>query len=130
MKKIIHTDTSRLGRLHCDNPLCGYDLPESTPFGAHLIGYPCPECGMNMLTHRDYRSVMRLTRAIGWLNRWFGWLGSEAPKPTDARVQLHIHNDDLKITVLWRKARKISIGREPDRPTVGACDTAPQPMPC
>lgn len=98
-KKIIHVNPERFGSLHCD--ACGYDSPRAVPLGEFesgaLIGTPCPHCGANMLTRRDWESSMKLLRVVAWLNRWFGWLGHEDPGHKDFQaVQIHIHNDELR----------------------------------
>lgn len=95
-RKIIHMDTSRMGRLHCDNPLCGYDLQSDIAFGAHLIGFPCPHCGMSMLTLADYKLSMKLIRYVKVINFLFGWLfGTYEPpaKGEGVEAKVRMHND-------------------------------------
>ncbi len=88
-KVLIHIDDRR-GRLHCDNPECGHDLQEGeVTWGEHLIGYPCPECGHNMLTREDFEASERFHRAVVWVNYWFGWLGSDDPKDYSAVIVRH-----------------------------------------
>jgi len=82
-KKIIHYDPNEAGALHCDNPRCGFDLPKG-PFKAEMIGTPCPRCDSNMLTREDYEATMKFFRFVDWMNKWFGWLGTESPR--DARM--------------------------------------------
>lgn len=77
MKELIHIEDHR-ACLHCDNGECGYIMPEgSVTWGPHLIGYPCPKCASNMLTAEDYATSDKMHRAFQWINKWFGWMGSE-----------------------------------------------------
>jgi hypothetical protein len=80
MKKLIHFEDKR-SCLCCDNPQCNYEAPPGKyTWGRHLIGTPCPQCGESLLTPRDYRDSARMIWTINWINRWFGWLGTEYPK--------------------------------------------------
>lgn len=79
MKKIIFIE-DHASELTCDNPLCDYKaVPGEYTFGPHLVGLPCPKCGESLLTQEDFTMHVRLVAVIDWLNRWFGWLGKEAP---------------------------------------------------
>jgi predicted RNA-binding Zn-ribbon protein involved in translation (DUF1610 family) len=93
-KKIIWYDKDRAGQLHCDS--CHYDMPERTVWGPHLLGTPCPKCGADMLTRSDFDKVERMWAWLDWLNKWFGWLGSET-QPAGPEVLIHIHDDTLTI---------------------------------
>jgi hypothetical protein len=92
MKKLIHYDASQLGQLVCDNPSCDYVDVTGQVFSPALIGKPCPKCGSNLLTEKDYNSTANLLKVIDWINRWFGWLGTSdysKGKP----VSFRIHDD-------------------------------------
>lgn len=91
-KKLIHYDPAEAGKLHCD--ACGYDLPERQPFTRDLIGTPCPECGADMLTERDYRDTARIFAVIDWLNKCFGWLGhtKDEAKAHGVSIRHKVHN--------------------------------------
>lgn len=89
-KKIIHTDVLDAGKLCCDNPTCGHQLPTPLRWGPHLIGYPCPKCGSDMLTRKDFDAVEAVNKLVVWVNKWFGWLGSEKPDATHTRVTIKI----------------------------------------
>lgn len=91
MKKLIHSEDGR-GQLHCDNPKCGHTLPEgAVTWGEHLIGYPCPECGSDMLTRADYTASERFIAAVAWINKWFGWLGTETVTDAHASITVQHH---------------------------------------
>lgn len=96
-KELIHVDKSRVGQLHCDNPRCGHVLGTPLEWGPQLIGLPCPRCDSNMLTRKDYESTERMFHLIAWVNKWFGWLGSEySPDKFPATVGVRHH--DGKVT--------------------------------
>lgn len=97
MKKLIHVDDAR-GQLHCD--ACGFVMPPGyLTFGEHLIGYPCPKCSTDMLTRRDYEDSVRMFRLIDWINKWFGWLGTEAPPKPGIGARVSIRNHDGKAII-------------------------------
>lgn len=80
-KEIVHLEDHR-GRLHCD--ACGHTLEEGdVTYGPHLIGYPCPECGNNMLTAIDYEAAERIHRMIAWINKWLGPIFGREYSPND-----------------------------------------------
>jgi hypothetical protein len=94
-KLIFHVEN--FGKLHCDNPECGYDLPEPEPFAEELIGFRCPMCGSDMLTRKDYRIAARIVGVVNFINRWFGWLGKEAPPPSTIKTRVIIRGGKLDI---------------------------------
>jgi hypothetical protein len=59
------------GGLKCDRPGCGYKTegirltPKNVP---GLIGTPCPQCGSNLLTEADAKSLMLLFRIAAVIN--------------------------------------------------------------
>lgn len=97
-KKIIHYDPAEAGALHCDNPRCGHDLPKG-PFKPELIGTPCPKCDSNMLTREDYEVTMKFFRWIDWLNKWFGWLGTESPSDPRTHFKMTVQHHDGKTII-------------------------------
>lgn len=102
-KTIIAYDTSRLGELHCDASGCGFVMPEASPWGADLIGTPCPRCGANLLTPADYNRVERMLRFIDFINRIFGpWFGrtDDRPQPGDRTMSVRMHGDQIDISIL------------------------------
>jgi hypothetical protein len=92
-RQLFHIYTDNSGRLICDNPICKHELPEALPFTEELVGYPCPKCGVNMLTRADYEGQKRMIAIINWLNKWFGWLGSERDDPRNKSVGMRVHHN-------------------------------------
>lgn len=100
MKELIHIEDHR-SRLHCDDPKCGHDLPEgSVTWGPHLIGYPCPECGSDMLLQEDYETSESAFKMIGWVNKWFGWLGSEFKPDEKAKYAIRVKHRKGAVTIM------------------------------
>jgi hypothetical protein len=97
MKKLIHYNPDQAGKLHCD--ACGYDLPDIQPFTKELIGAPCPKCGADMLTEKDYHDTIRMFRMVDWINKWFGWLGSEEAPANGPNVSVRHHNGEINIKI-------------------------------
>lgn len=96
-REIIHVDKSDCGRLHCDNPRCGYILPNALEWGPQLIGLPCPQCDANLLTRKDYEATERAFAIFAWINKWFGWLGSK--KLATGGVEFSMRHHDGKVTI-------------------------------
>jgi ssDNA-binding Zn-finger/Zn-ribbon topoisomerase 1 len=61
MKDMI--DPVRIKGLKCDNPECNYH-DETIEFKNYkqYIGYPCPLCGQNLLTKKDYNFSLLFVR--------------------------------------------------------------------
>lgn len=67
MKELIHIE--KVGGLKCDNPECDYkdDTIDVSDY-KYFINCPCPQCGCNLLTKEDYKSSVRVLRAIKFIN--------------------------------------------------------------
>lgn len=103
MKKVIHWQ-DQSGQLCCDNPVCKHVLaPGTVEWGPHLVGYPCPQCGVSMLTESDFRDherlIRRIKRRIGIINILFGWcFGTEEPDWNRAdKIRLRAHNGQVEV---------------------------------
>ncbi len=68
----------------CDNKQCSYKIPNPTgdpnTDSSIYINAPCPKCGENLLTEKDYLLDRKIMKTINWINRWFGWLAYILPK--------------------------------------------------
>lgn len=111
MKKLIHTALDDRGRLHCDNPACRYVLPEPLEWSVYLVDHPCPKCGSNMLTWRDFYKAEQIERRVVWINKWFGWLGTEEKPKGGVMVGVRPVNGKLHFTEEWLRDK---IADEPD----------------
>ena len=91
----------------CDNRLCDYKIKSETGDpNEDISGYlnkPCPNCGQNLLTEKDYAQSLKVLGVINWLNRWFSWIAYLTPKKAKRQeVFVHVHkgvhiqNKDLK----------------------------------
>lgn len=88
MKKVIHVVEAT--KLRCDNTACGMVVQAPKPM-EQCVGMPCPQCGENLLTERDFKTYQKTMRVIAWINRWFGWLGAERPDGGKRRSVHHHH---------------------------------------
>jgi len=65
--------------IECDNPKCDYNIPNETKDPnvetKQYINMPCPKCGENLLTQKDYDLAASFMRVVNWMNKYFGWLG-------------------------------------------------------
>lgn len=72
-KKLIEVEQEYL--IECDH--CEYKIMNVEGGPSDISAYinrPCPWCRQNLLTEKDYRTYVRVTRLINWVNRWFSWL--------------------------------------------------------
>ncbi len=57
--------------IKCDAKHCNYKDTTVVWEDAHLyVNSPCPECGSNLLTKKDYDAVQLLC----WLEKYVGWI--------------------------------------------------------
>ena len=88
--------------VQCDTPGCGYTIPNPTKDPCEdtkqYINMPCPKCGANLLTQKDYDDAMKFLRGIMWLNKWFGWLSYLSPKNKKKEMHVHVHDGEVNIT--------------------------------
>lgn len=61
--------TYKISGVKCDTPLCTYreDGVQSKDY-PQWLGRPCPKCGANLLTVKDYKMTKRIHLFIGVLN--------------------------------------------------------------
>lgn len=91
-KKIIHNAGMRL---RCD--ACDHVMPMPGAFGPELIGYPCPKCGSDMLTQKDFEAMKTMLGTIDAMNALFGDMGSEEPGDEALMVRVQLHDDAVII---------------------------------
>jgi predicted RNA-binding Zn-ribbon protein involved in translation (DUF1610 family) len=62
----------------CDNQKCNYKIPNPTKdIGVDLTPYvnmPCPKCGENLLTEKDYKKYNRTAKVIRFIVKYFSWV--------------------------------------------------------
>ena len=61
---------SNISGIKCDNPECSYrDDEVKYEDYIHWLNKPCPECGSNLLTEADYNIVLKMVKAVNFINR-------------------------------------------------------------
>lgn len=86
----------------CDNQACDYKIKNETgdynSDTSQYINMPCPLCGENLLTQKDYDDSEKLRKTINWVNKWFGWLSIlNRKKKVVSKATIHVHKG-FKIT--------------------------------
>jgi len=85
----------------CDNPKCDFTIEnESKEFDVDIKPYvnmPCPKCGENLLTEKDYNDSVQMVKAVKFINKWFSWITIFFPEPKEGEkdtvdCNVHIHN--------------------------------------
>lgn len=92
--KIIELNQEYL--IVCDNTKCDYKVINETGDPnieiKHFIDSPCPNCGENLLTEKDYNDSISLLKTINWANKWFGWLSMFYRKrKAYSQSTIHVH---------------------------------------
>lgn len=91
MKKLIEVVQQNL--IECDH--CDYLIPNEDPRnpgdGKEYINQPCPMCGENLLTEKDYLLSKKIDEKIKWLNKWFSWINWFVPGKRNS-VDMKVHD--------------------------------------
>jgi len=91
MKKLIIIEERDL--VVCDNPKCDFKIPSTANINiVDCINEPCPKCGENLLTEKDYLQYVNTMKVVDWLNKWFSWLTIFERKNQRTSATLHVHN--------------------------------------
>ena len=101
-RKLIELNQSNL--IVCDNPDCDFVVVNETGDAninsVEYVNKPCPKCGQNLLTERDYEDYMKFIKYVNFINKWFSWITifySKNPNYVDANVK--IHNEKININL-------------------------------
>lgn len=98
-KKLIHFDGSTMN-LVCDESDCDYTGPLGEALTSSVIGKPCPDCGSNLMTERDFDSARKLFKLFDTVNKWLGWMGTETPTGNYKNISIHHHHGKTEIKEL------------------------------
>lgn len=58
---------------YCDYKVAN-DNPTEIADVSEYVNKPCPDCGNNLCTPKDFLEYLHLTKTIHKANKWFGWL--------------------------------------------------------
>ena len=85
--------------LKCDRHGCDH-VEEVENITKDLIGTPCPECGANLLTEKDYKAFRRMMIVLKPF-KWLGLLKEIDPtEPVEeGRVDMSFHHHNGKTTI-------------------------------
>lgn len=96
-RKLIQTTQSDL--IVCDNPECDFKIPNRDPVIQvedmdlrPYLNMPCPKCGENLLTEKDYIDSEKLISFIKKVNKYFSWLAYLFPSKRPINTQVKVHN--------------------------------------
>ena len=74
-RNIIEIDELENG-IVCDNEVCDYVIPKSEmilPLESY-VNKPCPKCGENLLTEKDYKLSINFKKIVNIINFLFSWM--------------------------------------------------------
>lgn len=79
--------------LICDEPDCDH-VEDVGTITAHMVGWPCPMCGANLLTQADWQDYQAMTKLVDGVQDVLNDDGNER-----VLLQLHVHNGRNSMTV-------------------------------
>lgn len=101
MRKLIELNKQET-LVVCDNTSCNVTIAATTDNlieeMKEYINKPCPECGQNLCTQKDYDGYVLVMKAINWLNKYLSWLTfftKEQKNPK--KISIHSYNG-IKVT--------------------------------
>jgi hypothetical protein len=80
----------------CDNKSCGYKIKSETgdihePLQMY-VNMPCPLCGENLLTEKDYLDAIRMVAFVDLVNKWCGWMRIFGKSKKGKILDVKVHN--------------------------------------
>lgn len=90
----------------CDNPSCDYKVlnenkDPNNPKLEEFLNKPCPKCGENLLTEKDYKDFNRMMKVVGIINKIgsiFG-LSSKSDSKDNVKVSIGVHDGKYTVKV-------------------------------
>ena len=90
MKKLIEICQEYLIECdHCDYKIINESKDPNTSIKEY-INMPCPICGSNLLTEKDYHDNLTLLSVINWMNKWLGWIAYFIPNKYVKNVSIKV----------------------------------------
>ena len=69
IEKVPAIEIKEMGGLKCDNPSCDWRNDDiKVEDYENYIDYPCPKCGSNVLTMKDYKSFKAILKLVKVFN--------------------------------------------------------------
>jgi hypothetical protein len=94
MKKLIEMTQDNL--IECDNKFCDFKIPNDSKNPnvdtLKYVNMPCPKCGKNLLTYKDYLDYNHMIDHINVINKWFGWIAYFIPSKYETKTTVKVHN--------------------------------------
>jgi predicted nucleic-acid-binding Zn-ribbon protein len=85
----------------CDNPNCDYKVVNTGKNSfqdiSKYINKPCPKCGCNLLTEKDYLTGLQLEKIINFVDKWFSWLTIFSKKTKMKKGNIKIKDNKVNI---------------------------------
>jgi uncharacterized C2H2 Zn-finger protein len=95
MRKLIEIHQDHM--IVCDNSECDYKIinPTGDPNTdtREYLNMPCPKCGENLLTEKDYIQHLKVMKVINWMNKYLSWMTIFYSKKVKVyKASVHVHN--------------------------------------
>lgn len=80
----------------CDNTTCDFKIKneggDPNADISQFVNMPCPKCGDNLLTEKDYKDSLLFMKGVNFINKWFGWVsifGMKKYKKGEKTIKIH-----------------------------------------
>lgn len=104
MRKIFEIQQENI--IECDNKHCDYVVVNTTKDPNvsldKYVNMPCPKCGDNLLTEKDYLDSKNFLKVLNWINKWFSWLTIFMPS-NSKESSVKVHNGIKVEDKLWKQ---------------------------
>ena len=80
--------------IKCDNPDCDYiDMTVRYEDYPKWLNRPCPKCGANLLTEKDFKKIQKMMSHVEFLNKVFSLANKKGKDATENAPLLKVHLD-------------------------------------
>lgn len=89
----------------CDNPSCDYSVlnenkDPNNPKLEEYLNKPCPKCGENLLTEKDYKDFLRMMKFVNLINKVARVSGLKAKEDSEqVKVSVGCHNGKYTVKI-------------------------------
>lgn len=96
-------EIKKMGGIKCDNPSCDYhDNSVRVEDYKKWLNRPCPKCGCNLLTKKDYKSFMTVLSLISLTNK----MGKIFTKDTQEETS------KITMSAKWNGSGEVTFNKE------------------
>lgn len=92
--------------IKCDNTNCDYKIDVNYSEYINYVNKPCPLCGENLLTEKDYKSAKLVHGVVNLFNKVLPKRKSTHDESKDANMKIEFNNDGKLECVVTKENSK------------------------